>query len=76
MAAAFAQNLQVEDILDKLSNDLKGKVCVVTGAGSGIGRGIALACAAAGAKVAVLDIQESHAAEVAGLINGDGGQAD
>lgn len=61
--------------MDKLSNDLKGKVCVVTGAGSGIGRGIALACAAAGAKVAVLDIQESHAAEVAGLINGDGGQA-
>lgn len=37
-------------------SDLKGKVCVVTGASTGFGRGIAAAFGAAGAKVAVGDL--------------------
>ena len=34
---------------------LKGRICVVTGAGSGIGRAVALAMASAGASVVLLD---------------------
>ncbi|MEO7243504.1 MAG: SDR family oxidoreductase [Variovorax sp.] len=40
---------------------LRGRVCVVTGAGSGIGRGIALAFARAGARVAILDLNAQGA---------------
>lgn len=59
----------------EVMQELAGKICVVTGAGSGIGRGIALACAAAGARVAVLDIKENQASDVASDILADGGQA-
>ena len=45
--------------------DLSGSVAVVTGAGSGMGAASAAALAAFGAKVAVLDINRSSAAEVA-----------
>jgi len=50
---------------------LSGKVAVVTGGGSGIGRGIALRLAAEGAKVAVLDLSESAAAETVALAGGN-----
>jgi NAD(P)-dependent dehydrogenase (short-subunit alcohol dehydrogenase family) len=55
--------------------EIAGKVAVVTGGGSGIGRGIALALAHAGAVVAVADIMEAGAAEVAGEIEAAGGKA-
>lgn len=51
---------------------LKGKVAVVTGAGSGIGKSIAEVFAREGAKVALLDINESAAKEVASSLVGDG----
>ncbi len=50
-----------------MSEFLKNKVVVVTGAGGGIGRGIALGMAAAGAKVVVNDIGVS--------LEGSGGDA-
>ncbi|GAA0951301.1 SDR family oxidoreductase [Streptomyces rhizosphaericus] len=51
------------------------KVGLVTGAGSGIGRATALEFARSGAAVAVLDIDESTAAETTEMIRKDGGQA-
>src|SRR5262245_29311095 len=56
-------------------NDLNGRVAVVTGGGSGIGRGIALALGAEGMTVAVADIQESKAREVAAEIEASDGSA-
>ncbi|MBP2060396.1 NAD(P)-dependent dehydrogenase (short-subunit alcohol dehydrogenase family) [Streptomyces iranensis] len=51
------------------------KVGLVTGAGSGIGRATALEFARSGAAVAVLDIDESTAAETTEMIRKDGGEA-
>lgn len=48
---------------------------IVTGGGSGIGRASAIAMAAEGARVAVLDIDEDRANEVAVEITGAGGTA-
>ncbi|MEW2297960.1 SDR family oxidoreductase [Streptomyces sp. NPDC006743] len=48
---------------------------LVTGAGSGIGRAAALELARGGAAVAVLDIDADSAAETAGLIRAQGGEA-
>ena len=56
-------------------NDLDGRVAVVTGGGSGIGRGIALSLGAEGMTVAVADVQESKAREVAAEIEASGGSA-
>jgi 2-hydroxycyclohexanecarboxyl-CoA dehydrogenase len=42
---------------------LKGKVAIVTGAGSGLGRGMAIRLAEEGVHVAVLDINDTGAAE-------------
>src|SRR6476646_4239994 len=54
---------------------LEGKVAMVTGAASGIGRGISLHVAEMGARVAVLDIDESKANETVTEIQRQGGEA-
>jgi NAD(P)-dependent dehydrogenase (short-subunit alcohol dehydrogenase family) len=51
--------------------DLEGKVVLVTGAGSGIGESCVRRAAAGGAKVAVVDIDQAAAENVAGDIGGD-----
>ncbi len=50
--------------------DLAGRVAIVTGAGSGIGRAIATRLGRTGAKVALLDLNESAAREAAASIGG------
>ena len=55
---------------------LEGQVAVVTGAGQGIGEAIARRLHAAGAQVAVLDLNESRAKEVAHAVNGLGVKCD
>jgi NAD(P)-dependent dehydrogenase (short-subunit alcohol dehydrogenase family) len=50
--------------------DVKGHSAIVTGGGSGLGAATARALAEAGAKVAVLDINEKAAADVAAGIKG------
>ena len=50
--------------------DVKGQAAIVTGGGSGLGAATARALAAAGAKVAVFDINDKAAAEVAAAIKG------
>ncbi|MGV8984855.1 MAG: SDR family NAD(P)-dependent oxidoreductase [Cypionkella sp.] len=55
---------------------LHGRVAFLTGAGSGIGRAGALALAQAGAFVTVTDLDGNRAAEVAGEIRANGGQAE
>ena len=51
-----------------MSERLKDKVAIVTGAGSGMGEAIAQTYARAGAKVAVLDVNEQSAQRVASAI--------
>ncbi len=50
---------------------LEGKRIVITGAGAGIGRAIALRCASEGARVALTDVEEGAASEVASEIEGE-----
>jgi len=50
--------------------DVEGQAAIVTGGASGLGAATARTLAAAGAKVAVVDVNEKMAAEVAGDING------
>ena len=58
-----------------LNVDLSGKVAVVTGAGGVLCGMFAKALAASGAKVAVLDLNETAAKKVAAEIRADGGAA-
>src|ERR1700729_2593255 len=58
-----------------MSDRLKDKVAIVTGAASGIGRAGAQACAREGARVVLADINESRAGEIAGGIESEGGEA-
>ena len=50
--------------------EIKGQAAIITGGGSGLGAATARALAAAGARVAVLDINEKAAAEMATDIKG------
>ena len=54
---------------------LKDKATIVTGGASGTGRAIAEACAREGARVAVVDLNETAARETAGAIEKAGGTA-
>ena len=55
---------------------LANHIAVVTGAGSGIGRAIAVGYAREGARVVLLDVNETAAAEAAKEIRDAGGKAD
>ena len=55
--------------------DMTGKIAAVTGAASGIGKRAALLYAEHGAKVALIDINEDGAAQVARQIEDTGGEA-
>jgi NAD(P)-dependent dehydrogenase (short-subunit alcohol dehydrogenase family) len=55
--------------------NLNGKVALITGAASGMGRASALLFAKEGAKVSVVDINDTLGEEVVRQIRGDGGQA-
>ena len=50
--------------------EIKGQAAIVTGGASGLGAATARALAAAGAKVAIFDVNEKTAAEVAKSIGG------
>jgi NAD(P)-dependent dehydrogenase (short-subunit alcohol dehydrogenase family) len=56
-------------------NRLSGKTAAITGAGSGIARAAASLFAAEGAKIAILELQESLGREVTDEINAQGGDA-
>lgn len=55
---------------------LKGQVAVVTGGGQSIGEGIAQRLADAGARVAILDVNEANARQVAAALDGVGIKCD
>lgn len=54
---------------------LKDKVAVITGGGSGLGRECALLFAENGARIVILDRQESRATDAAKLVISQGGEA-
>ena len=58
-----------------MTKRLNEKIAVVTGGGSGIGEAICLQFASEGARVAVLDLDSDAAAQVATVINENGGEA-
>jgi NAD(P)-dependent dehydrogenase (short-subunit alcohol dehydrogenase family) len=58
-----------------MSDLLKGKVIIVTGAGGGIGSASCLTMARAGAKVVVSDLSESAASATCERVRSEGGEA-
>jgi all-trans-retinol dehydrogenase (NAD+) len=54
---------------------VEGEICLITGAGSGLGRLLALKMAEGGAKVAMLDINETGVKAAAGEVQASGGEA-
>ena len=64
------------DAIKKLDRSVKGRVALVTGAASGMGRATAHLFAQEGAQVAVTDINEAGAAQVADEIKVEGGKAE
>jgi 3-oxoacyl-[acyl-carrier protein] reductase len=62
------------DLDDPVTDDLAGRVVLVTGGGAGIGRALCLACADAGADVVVAGPGD-NAAETAALVAGRGRSA-
>jgi NAD(P)-dependent dehydrogenase (short-subunit alcohol dehydrogenase family) len=59
-----------------MPNELRNKVVVITGGGGGIGRATAERCAARGARVALLDVDETGLAQVAAVIISRGGDVE
>jgi NAD(P)-dependent dehydrogenase (short-subunit alcohol dehydrogenase family) len=57
-----------------LSERLKGKIAIVTGAGTGIGQAIAILFAHEGARVSICGRTPATLAETAHYIAGDGGE--
>ena len=58
-----------------MSGRLRGKVCLITGAGSGIGRASALLFSREGGRVVVADVDRAGADATAAQIRADGGAA-
>ncbi|MGI9658475.1 MAG: SDR family NAD(P)-dependent oxidoreductase [Gaiellaceae bacterium] len=58
-----------------MSDTLKGRTCVVTGAADGMGRAAAVELAAAGASVVASDVQDDLGAQTAAMIGERGGEA-
>src|SRR5207237_10791474 len=54
---------------------LQGKVAIITGAGQGLGRAYALRFVSEGAKVAIAEINDANAEQVAKEIEAGGGEA-
>ena len=61
---------KIRGAMSAITVDLTGKRAAVTGAASGIGKAVAESLAAAGAKVTVIDMNETATKEVADQING------
>lgn len=55
--------------------DFKGKVALITGAGNGIGRAVSIGFASRGAKVVVVDRDETAGEATAGIVRQQGGDA-
>jgi len=72
--------MTAEPMPERTSQDLRGKVAIVTGAGSraegiGNGRAAAILLAEAGAKLVLLDENQQWAARTAEMIKAEGGEA-
>lgn len=58
-----------------MSNNLQGKVAIITGASSGIGKATALKLAKSGMKIGLFDLKEENAKNVKEEIENNGGKA-